>query len=471
MSVVSMSSERTQDDGNNNNVDELSAQEKFEEKFSQALENAGEKAVQTRCNALQAMCEILQHRYMPDYIEDRKVTIQDVAERSLKRGKGAEQGWAAQLSSLLILQLGVDDAIAKALCETLLVTCQDKSVGFAARAKCCTALGLLNFLGTDDTGMGDLLQTMRQFEQIFSGSYLKGDFTPSSAGADEAILHSAALNAWSLLLTIIPGGDFAVMMPREEYRPSMANLMGMLKSPHLEVRMAAGEAIALVLERGRSHDDQFLDEYLDALSDMAKDLATDFHKYRAKKDRKTQRATFRDVLRFIEEDESPEISVRFGQETMIISSWALHHQYTTLCTVIGPGITNHLAENEFLREVLDLGARLMLETTGNGAKQTKMEKVSEKFPQLVLLFCLLRFVNLMSCFCFAAHGQRSSIQGAHSEQRKEPRQAIGSGQLNGGTGSVREISVRLVFDENCLGFRQQADFQDEFVGETLYECF
>ena len=27
---------------------------------------------------------------------------------------------------------------------------------------------------------------------------------------------------------------------------------------------------------------------------------------------------------------------------------------------------------------------------GNGAKQTKMEKVSENFPQMLLLFCLLR---------------------------------------------------------------------------------
>lgn len=376
MSVVSMSSERnggSQDEGNNNNVDELSAQERFEEKFSQALENATEKGVQTRCNALQAMCDILQHRYMPDYIEDRKVTIQDVAERSLKRGKGAEQGWAAQLSSLLILQLGVDDAIAKALCETLLITCQDNSVGYAARAKCCTALGLLNFLGTDDTGMGDLLQAMQHFEHLFAGSYSKGDGTPSTAGADAALMHSAALNAWSLLLTLLPGGDFAMMMSAEKYAPSMEQLMGMLQSPHLEVRMAAGEAIALVLESGRQHDDTFMDEHVDVLVERTKELATDFHKYRAKRDRKTQRATFRDVLKFIEEDESPEINVRFGQEAMVIGSWAQHHQYSTLCTVIGPGITSHLAENEFLREVLDLGACLVVSARGCN-KPSKLEK-------------------------------------------------------------------------------------------------
>lgn len=382
MSVVSMSSDRygsnSQDEGSNhnsNNSDELSAQERIEEKFSQALENATEKSVQTRCNALQAMCEILQHRYMPEYIEDRKVTIQDVAERSLKRGKGAEQGWGATLSSLLILQLGVDDAIAKALCETLLVTCQDNSVGFAARAKCCTALGLLNFLGTDDTGMGDVLETMQHFEHLFAGSYLKGDSTPSSAGADAALLHSAALNAWSLLLTLLPGGDFSVMMSAKKYSPSMEQLCGMLQSPHLDVRMAAGEAIALVLECGRSHDDTFMDEHVDELVERTKELATDSHKYRAKRDRKTQRATFRDVVRFIEEDESPEISVRFGQEQLVIGSWAVHHQYETLCTVIGPGITVHLAENEFLREVLELGDRLVVEATG-GNKPSKLEKVS-----------------------------------------------------------------------------------------------
>lgn len=384
MSVVSMSSDRyggSQDEGNNTNnnnnaVDELSAAERFEERFSAALEGATEKAVQTRCNALQAMCEILQHRCMPDYIEDRKVTIQDVAERSLKRGKGAEQGWAAQLSSLLILQLGVDDAIAKALCETLLVTCQDNSVSFAARAKCCTALGLLNFLGTDDTGMGDVLQTMHHFEQLFAGSYAKGDQTPSAAGADAALLHSAALNAWSLLLTLLPGGDFAVMMAAKRYAPSMEQLMGMLQSPHLEVRMAAGEAIALVLECGRSHEDTFMDEHVDALVERTKELATDSHKYRAKRDRKAQRATFRDVLRFIEEDESPEISVRFGGEAMVIGSWAQHHQYSSLCTVIGPGITTHLAENEFLRDVLELGPRVAPEGYGVTKIRAKMVKVS-----------------------------------------------------------------------------------------------
>lgn len=76
--------------------------------------------------------------------------------------------------------------------------------------------------------------------------------------------------------------------------------MGLLESTHLDVRTTAGEAIALVLECGRSHDDEFLEESLSDMIDLTKKLATDSSKYRAKRDRKSQRATFRDVVRYIE---------------------------------------------------------------------------------------------------------------------------------------------------------------------------
>lgn len=84
------------------------------------------------------------------------------------------------------------------------------------------------------------------------------------------------------------------------YYSSFKKLMGLLQSPHLEVRMVAGETLALVLECGRSHDEEFLEDYLGDLIDAVKQLATDSHKYRAKRDRKAQRATFRDVLRYLE---------------------------------------------------------------------------------------------------------------------------------------------------------------------------
>ncbi|EDV30699.2 uncharacterized protein Dana_GF14911 [Drosophila ananassae] len=356
-------------------TDEL-ANERFEEKFERALEQATEKSAQTRVQALQAICELLMHRYMPDFVEDRKMTLMDFVEKSIRRGKGQEQVWGARLAPLLVLQMGGDEGISKAMNQFLLTTVQDKSMGFDARAKCCTALGLLNFLGCED--VGELVQLMQCFEAIFAGSYLRGDDkTPVSVTAEAGALHAEALSAWGLLLTLIPSGDFVSLMTTgQNMFPSIKKFLGLLQSSHLDVRMAAGETIALILESGRAHDQDFLEEDIPELCDAVKQLATDSHKYRAKRDRKAQRATFRDVLRYLEEDISPEINIRFGHESLTLDAWSIHHQYSALCTVMGPGMTSQLQENEFIREIFQLGARLT--NTGiNGnakVKQTKLER-------------------------------------------------------------------------------------------------
>ncbi|XP_037958252.1 interferon-related developmental regulator 2 [Teleopsis dalmanni] len=357
-----------------NDSDELSSNERFEEKFSQALENATEKSAQTRAMALQSICEILMHRYMPEYVEDRKMTLIDCIEKSLRRGKGAEQVWGARLAPLLVLQLNGDENILKALNQFLLTTVQDKTVSFDARAKCCTALGLLNFLSAED--IGEFLNLMQFFEGIFSGSYLRGDDkTPISVSAEAGTLHAEALSAWGLLLTVLPAGDFVSWMSSgQSMLPSFKRLMGLLQSPHLDVRVAAGETLALILECGRSHDEDFLEEYLGDLIDTVKQLATDSHKYRAKRDRKAQRATFRDVLHYLEEDISPEINIRFGNECLVLDSWAIHHQYAALCAVMGPGMSSHLQENDFVRDIFQLGTKLNVTNELGKGKQSKLER-------------------------------------------------------------------------------------------------
>ncbi|XP_058444575.1 interferon-related developmental regulator 2 [Malaya genurostris] len=379
-SVYSYQSESGNDTYNNNGDAEPtepgSGLEKYEEKLLQAIENASDKSLQTRINAFQAINEILVHHYIPDFIEDRKMTLMDAIEKSIKKGKGSEQAWAARIIPLLVIQLdGADDinGLIKVLKPVLLATAQDTAASYDARAKCCMALGLLNFLASDDPG--DLLPMMKVFESIFSGSYLKGDSSPSTAGVDAATLHSSALSAWALLLTLIPSGDLVTLInSNNALIPSIKKLTGMLQSPHLDVRMAAGETLALILESGRSHDEDFLNDELNDLIEATQKLATDAHKYRAKRDRKVQRATFRDVHRYLEEDISPEISIKFGKETLLLDTWSLHHQYICLRNALGFGMNVHLAENGFLRDVLQLGAKM-----DDLERNSKMAKAEKKF--------------------------------------------------------------------------------------------
>uniref|UniRef100_A0A336K7T6 CSON000481 protein n=1 Tax=Culicoides sonorensis TaxID=179676 RepID=A0A336K7T6_CULSO len=370
-SLFSYQSEGNQDSTDGTEV-EVDANEKYEDKLIQAMENATEKSAQTRTLALQAMAEILMQRYLPDFVDDRKITIMDLIEKSIKRGKGIEQAWGARLAALLIIQVGSDEEIIRTLTPVLRIAALDPSLSYDARAKCCLSLGLLNFLGNDD--LGEIIELMKNFESIFCASYLKGDNSPSSAGAEAAALHSAALSAWGLLLTLLPPSDVAHMTEKPGSFPAIKNLLGLLRSAHLDVRVNSGELFALLYEQGRAHDDDYLEEYLPELINITRTLATDSHKYRAKRDRKTQRATFRDILHYFEEDTSPEINVRFGRESMCLDSWASHHQYTSFCNVMGPGINNHLAENEFLRDVLQLGAKL---NEAEGLK--KMTKAEKRF--------------------------------------------------------------------------------------------
>ncbi|CRL07532.1 CLUMA_CG020497, isoform A [Clunio marinus] len=334
--------------------------EKYEEKLMQAIENASEKSQQTRTQALQVMNEIFMHHSMFDFVDERRVTILDIIEKSLKRGKGQEQAHAARMSALLLIQLQGDEDVVKSLAPLLQQTALDTSASSDARAKCCLSLALLHFLGGDD--VGDLIILCQMFEGIFSGSYLKGDNTPSTANADAGGLHAAALGAWALALTLIPPGDVVSLIQTKQILASFKNLMGLLQSQHLDVRMTAGEAIALLLESGRAHDEEFLDEYITDLIEMTKLLATDSQKFRAKRDRKQQRATFRDVLHYIEEEISPEIAIQVGngltKEQLTLDTWAVHHQYSCICNALGSGMNIHLLDNEFLRDVFQMGIRL-----------------------------------------------------------------------------------------------------------------
>lgn len=339
------------------------------------MENASEKSQQTRITALQAMLEVFMHNCLYDFLDERRVTIMDIIEKSLKRGKGQEQAIGARMAALLLIQLQGDEDIAKTLSPLLNHIALDKSASSEARSKSCLSLALMQFLSGEDN-VGDTIILCQMFEGIFSGSYLKGDSTPSSATQDAATLHAAALGSWALLLTLIPPSDVVSLIQTKQIG-SFKNLMGLLQSQHLDVRTTAGEAIALLMECGRIHDEEFLEEYIDDLIEITKQLSTDSQKFRAKRDRKQQRATFRDVLHYIEDETLPDIQVQVGsgisKETLTLDSWTLNHQYNTICNALGSGMNFHLYENDLMRDVFGMGERLD-STQISSVKLSKTEK-------------------------------------------------------------------------------------------------
>lgn len=95
-------------------------------------------------------------------------------------------------------------------------------------------------------------EVMKSFERLFMGSYLKGDGSPPSNTPEVAAMHSAALNAWGLLLSISPSSVVSFYLDSH-----LKKLPQILTSGDVDLRITAGEIIALMYELGREEDEVF----------------------------------------------------------------------------------------------------------------------------------------------------------------------------------------------------------------------
>ncbi|CAL7942596.1 unnamed protein product [Xylocopa violacea] len=351
------------DEVNDNEVDEFAQQEAFEEKLKEAVDGLTQKSAKGRTICFNGIGRIFALKYVPDFVEDRKMTITDSIERGLKKGRSEEQSSAARLSTLLCVQLGIYES-AEVACRNLksILTfiATDTTASTQARSECCWALSMNQFLSGNDAA--DTIEIVQLLSGIFSGSYLKGNGAIATISPEVAAMHAAAISSWTLLLTVMAPADIYNLITSDRtntYMPSLNKLRELLESPHLDVRLSAGEALAVIFELGRDFCCDYEQDWSLDLIDVLKELATDSNKYRAKKDRKQQRANFRDILRYIEEDVIPEVHVKFGQEILYLEGWCARSQYNACCRLLGPGINIHLAENQLLREIFHLGNKVL----------------------------------------------------------------------------------------------------------------
>merc|ERR1712123_105667 len=270
--------EQTEDDG----LDESSKLEQFENKMKEAIDLATQKAAAGRVKALESINAGFLKHCNPDFVEKQKMTICDLVDKSLKKGKGDEVEVAARLSILLALQLHDSEEVYKELRGLMVQIVTDESAPPAARAAVATSLAGLCFLGGGE--MTEVVNTMAVFEGIFSASFSKPEWSLPAFPPEIQALHFSCLSAWCLLLTLQSSSEVYMMA-----NSTTSKLEGLLMSNDVDLRISAGEAIALVLEFAYDHDEEFEPEGLDSLISIIKQLATDSNKSRSKKDRKEQR--------------------------------------------------------------------------------------------------------------------------------------------------------------------------------------
>ena len=336
-------------------VDESSKVEMYEAKLREALELATQKSAAGRLKALEAICQAFLKRYCPDFIENQQVTTCDVIERALKKGKGGEIEAGARLAVMLALQLSDPENVYKELKPVLVTILQDKTASATSRASVASSLAGLCFLGGGE--MAEVLGTMALLEAVHSNVLSSAELT------------AAAVSGWSLLLSLQSPGEVTRIAD-----PVISKLSGHLNSGDVEVRITAGEAIALVLEFAYDYDEEFEPENMTELIETLRQLATDSTKSRSKKDRKEQRSSFRDILGAVEEGHSPSERVKFGQEVLYLDSWYKKLQYDWFCKLLGSGMNLHLSANHMIREIFELPPPLPAFDQAISSKMSKTQR-------------------------------------------------------------------------------------------------
>ncbi|XP_069902748.1 interferon-related developmental regulator 2 isoform X4 [Globicephala melas] len=312
-------------------VDEQGQQEDLEEKLKEYVDCLTDKSAKTRQGALESLRLALAAHLLPDFLLERRLTLADALEKCLKKGKGEEQALAAAVLGLLCIQLGPGpkgEELFHSLQPLLVSVLSDSTASPAARLHCASALGLGCYVAATD------------------------------------------VQAWALLLTICPSAHISRILDRQ-----LPRLPQLLSSESVNLRMAAGETIALLFELTRDLEEDFVYKDMEALCSALRTLATDSNKYRAKADRRRQRSTFRAVLHSVEGGECEEETVRFGLEVLYVDSWARRRVYAAFKDALGSGMHHHLQNNELLRDIFGLGPVLVLDATAlKACKISRFEK-------------------------------------------------------------------------------------------------
>lgn len=357
-------------------AEETVDQENFEDKMCDAIEGLLVKSGPQRAKNLEALKQGFCKKYCAEFLEKRKETVTDSLLRCLKKDSEKEQVLAAKCLGLLAIQIGGDICqVYSDIQSALVYRINDHKTSVPTRAQCASTMAICCFINNtlNDDDVQELSSKMSTLEDVFKMSYrnkASGALPQTSPLLSE--LSISCLDAWGLLLTRAP--EYFV----QDKAQSHISLLGdLLLSSDTELRIAAGEAIALLYDLNRYINEDFDESMEDTemLCEQLKELSTEGTKHKARNALRQQRARFRDILQTVQDGIVGEECKKVGRTEIVIDDWAMKVQYNAFCNALHPGINVHLQENVMLRDFFELGAPV---TAGSKPAQ-RMSKTQRKY--------------------------------------------------------------------------------------------
>lgn len=174
-------------------------------------------------------------------------------------------------------------------------------------------------------------------------------------------VQAAALRGWTLLFTTVPAWKFASTVLDDQLKL----LAALLHSDNVDVRAAAGEAVAVLYDTcdlstlpestptAEDEEEEEIDHIEDIVSrmqDLAKNRGDETR--RSKKDRIVLKTTFRELASIMEGGDPPEqkVKLRHG-DVLTVDTLIGNVQLNAFRSFLGEGFQVHLLSNTLLHQV------------------------------------------------------------------------------------------------------------------------
>jgi len=329
--------------------------------LDEKLEQLDEKRASIRETALEALTKELRMNFVDDFVTQRRVTIVEALKKALKKGGAKEKSLAATGIVLVAITLGADAEDVFKDTYSLLQEISLTSTAPEARAAAISALGMTCFIGNNDQQL--TLNVMEVFRKIF-------------ASKPVATVLVAAVRSYTLLLTVVEKRIIHDVLLQTVLA---SQLVAMVHHDDVEVRVSAGEALAVIFEAARDIDEGAFDinafslyTKIDgiALMDTLYTLSSDHSKLRARKDKIKQRLPFKDITNFVETGEAPSETLSFKHQKYNFTNFCEITQLNALRDFLGEGLQVHFENNQLLSEMFEV----VQAETGKRQKKSAVEK-------------------------------------------------------------------------------------------------
>lgn len=373
--------------------------------LDRCIDDLYEKRGSTREKALASIIEAFSSNLQHEFVEKKFATLLHQCLNSIKKGSAKEIALAAHAIGLLALTTGPGEKAQEILEDSVPPISQALKSGSETSkiSSLLECLAIITFVGGTEQE-----ETEKSMQMMWHVVHPKLSANVVATKPSPGVI-TAMVSAWSFLLTTMEGWTFDPKLWQE----SISYFSTLLDKDDRSVRIAAGEALALIFEIGNfkfsgeakassdssvsrevAHIQGLRGKFLSQVRNLSTEAAG---KGSAKKDLNSQRNTFRDILEFLEDGYPPETSMKIGGESLNTTSWSQLIQLNFLKHFIGGGFVKHMQENEFLHEVFGFTPKRK-QLPGNEARMSISDKRLYKSPNSVVNKARTQYRNKQRMF-------------------------------------------------------------------------